>query len=91
MPPIDQFDSQIINALASQQLGAPPGADPAAAAAAAAAAGQQPQKPKDAPETQSEQVQSEAAPKTEGDMQEAAPVEFEIDLGNGKKRKLTDK
>jgi hypothetical protein len=91
MPPIDQIDSQIINALASQQLGAPAGGDPAAAAAAAAQAGGQQQVQKDAPQTQSEQVQAEAAPKTEGDMQNAAPVEFEIDMGDGKKRRLNAK
>lgn len=89
-------DQQVIDQIASQVLGggAPaPGGAPAAPADPAAAmqggaAPQQPPKPPPAPTTQTEAATANTDPADPGD---TPPVEYEIELDGGVKRKLTPK
>lgn len=76
----------LIDQIAAQQLGpAPGGADPMAAAAAAAPAPAA-EPPKDSP---TEQATQDAAPQTEADRMAADAVIYDIEFGEGDKRKLT--
>lgn len=82
------LDAQLINDVASQQLGAQP-----VDAAAAAAQLQQPQQPPAPPkapkgDTASDKVQTAASPNTEGKTATQEPVSYKVTI-NGQERTLT--
>lgn len=88
--------ADMIDAIAARQMGVAPAAAQAAAGAPAAPAPAgpvppqaPPQPPKKEADTAQDKANAAGSPKDEGDNMQAEAVMYEVDFGDGKKRKLT--